>query len=145
MPSPVHTGLSSARSDRTPWEASCHGTISSRPARLYASTASPGRRQSSTPPWPERCTALGTSAPPARLAALPGMVARLLDLAKQLVHVGRVFDQQLLLKHQGLSLAGPVARLAIAAQPLVGVDAHDSEAPAAPAHGGGAHVGDLQL
>jgi len=70
-------------------------------------------------------------------AALPPVVAELRDLAEDLVHVAGILAEDAALEHECVRLAGVVADLAVAAEPLIGVDADEGEAPSIPAHGRG--------
>jgi hypothetical protein len=71
-------------------------------------------------------------------AALPGVVAELLDAPKDLVDLAGVLAEDAALEHQRVLFAGAVAHLAIAHQPLVGIDLDQR----APVQHGDAHVGD---
>jgi hypothetical protein len=73
------------------------------------------------------------------------VVAELLDLAEQLVHVARILADQPALEHQRVALAGTVTDLAVAAEPLVGVDPDDARPERHAYQGGDAKVGDAQV
>ena len=55
-------------------------------------------------------------------AALTGMAAKLLNPPEELIHVAGIFPQQTALEHEGIGAAGSVPHLAVAYDPLIGID-----------------------
>jgi hypothetical protein len=78
-------------------------------------------------------------------ARLARVVAELLDPAEQPVDVAGVLAEEAALQHEGVVLAGAIANLAQAVDPLVGIDADQRTRHGRARHGGHAKVRDLQL
>ena len=68
----------------------------------------------------------------AHASPLPRVMTKLLDLAKEFIHIAGILAKQATLEHQRISLARAIAYFAIAAQTLIGIDADDRETASLP-------------
>jgi hypothetical protein len=73
------------------------------------------------------------------------MKAKLLDFAKDSLHVAGIFSKQAALEHQRITDTGAVSYLPESCDALIGVDPQQRPTPVVMTHDGKAEVGDFQF
>src|SRR5574341_27313 len=68
----------------------------------------------------------------AHTSALPRVMAKLLNLAKDFIYIAGILAKQTALEHQRVRLARAIAYFTVAAQTLIGVNADERETPSLP-------------
>ncbi len=73
------------------------------------------------------------------------MKAKLLDFAKNSLHVAGIFSKQAALEHQRVTDTGTVSHFPESRDALIGIDPQQRPAPVVMTHDGKAEVGDFQF